>query len=88
MFSNDSPELLEAIGKVQNETNSFVLFCAVRGIDLSSTLVDFASGIKSETMTQFRSHEMRLAFEQINAIVEGLSKSDAIEVVNAVRRIL
>jgi hypothetical protein len=35
-----------AIGRVEDQTNSFVLFCAVRGVDLSSLLVEFASELE------------------------------------------
>lgn len=39
-------KLSGAIGRVEDQTNSFVSFCAVKGVDLSSLLIEFASELQ------------------------------------------
>jgi len=39
-------DVVRAMGRVDDQTNSFVLFCATKGIDLSSILIEFASELK------------------------------------------
>lgn len=67
--------LSKAIGRVDDQTNSFVMFCAVRGIYLSDVLIDFASELKpAEEYGGFTFDEWYRLVRMMDEKIIGLQK--------------
>ena len=68
-------QLTGAIGRVEDQTHSFVLFCALRGVDLQSLLVEFASEIEpKEEYKGFTFDEWHRLVGMINEKIIDLQK--------------